>query len=83
MCEEPLQLLPVERWPALKAAFKEDCPRSISGYGVLDIEEIIIKNGADYGFKAFVPYGDLSNGLVGINVKVTITLKFKAKKLID
>ncbi|CAF4809535.1 unnamed protein product [Pieris macdunnoughi] len=69
MCDEPLVPLPMERWPELKDVFKRDWPRGICGYGVLDIEELMINNGADYGFKAYVPYGDMCNGLVGINVK--------------
>ncbi|CAK1550770.1 unnamed protein product [Leptosia nina] len=68
MCE-PLVLLPVERWHELKAVFRGNWPRGISGYGTLDIEEQILKNGADYGFKAYVAYGDLTNGLVGIHLK--------------
>ncbi|VVD00162.1 unnamed protein product [Leptidea sinapis] len=68
---EPLVFLPMERWGELKSVFKSDWPRGISAYTTLDTAEHIVNNGADYGFKAYVPFGDLTNGLVALNVKGT------------
>ncbi|XP_045501873.1 uncharacterized protein LOC123699057 [Colias croceus] len=69
MYEDSLIFLPVERWRDLMNEFKNLFPRGISGYTTLDIELCILENGVEYGFKVYCPYGDLSNGFVGINKK--------------
>ncbi|XP_068620460.1 uncharacterized protein [Battus philenor] len=69
MSEDPLVHLPVDRWGEMKNIFRSDMPRSISGLTILETLEEILALDLDYGFKAYCPYGDLSNGMVLINVK--------------
>ncbi|XP_072942577.1 uncharacterized protein [Epargyreus clarus] len=69
MIEEPLQLLPVEKWSELEDVFKADWPRSISGFMVLDRQKYLLQRGFDYGFKVYCPFGDVNNGMVALNIK--------------
>ncbi|XP_072942579.1 uncharacterized protein [Epargyreus clarus] len=69
MVEEPLQLLPVEKWSELEDVFKADWPRSISGFMVLEREKFLMQRGFDYGFKVYCPFGNVNNGMVALNVK--------------
>ncbi|XP_013137320.1 PREDICTED: uncharacterized protein LOC106102405 [Papilio polytes] len=71
MSEDPLVYLPVERWGELKAVFKSDWPRSISGFTILENIEYILQQGIDYGFKVYCPYGEPTNGMVAFNRKKT------------
>ncbi|XP_072942578.1 glycine N-acyltransferase-like protein 3 [Epargyreus clarus] len=71
MVEEPLQLLPVEKWSELEDVFKADWPRSISGFTVLEREKYMLQCGLDYGFKVYCPFGDVNNGMVAMNIKKT------------
>ncbi|CAG5048738.1 unnamed protein product [Parnassius apollo] len=72
MSEDALVFLPVNRWDELKNLFKSDWPRSVSGYTVLEIQERILQLGLDYGFRVYCPYGELSNGMVAMNIKKTL-----------
>lgn len=83
MSEDPLVYLPVERWGELKAVFKSDWPRSISGFTILENIEYILQQGIDYGFKVYCPYGEPSNGMVAFNRKVKTLFICYYKKLID
>ncbi|CAH2042193.1 unnamed protein product, partial [Iphiclides podalirius] len=71
MSADPLVFVPVNRWSELKDLFKSDWPRSISGFTILENLERILQLGLDYGFKVYCPFGDLSNGMVALNVKNT------------
>ncbi|XP_045537616.1 uncharacterized protein LOC106711179 [Papilio machaon] len=71
MSEDPLVYLTIERWGELKAVFKSDWPRSVSGFTILENMEYILKQGIDYGFKVYCPYGEPSNGMVAFNLKKT------------
>lgn len=70
MIEEPLQLLPIEKWSVLEDIFKADWPRSISGFMVLERQKYLLERGFDYGFKVYCPFGNVNNGMVALNVKV-------------
>ncbi|XP_039759431.1 uncharacterized protein LOC120633308 [Pararge aegeria] len=69
MSVDPLVYMPVNRWSEIKLAFKSDWPRSISGYLVLETQELISKSGIDYGFKVYCPFGNVNNGIVALNIK--------------
>ncbi|XP_023946824.2 uncharacterized protein LOC112052118 [Bicyclus anynana] len=71
MLTDPLVYMPVDRWSDLKAAFKADWPRSVSGYLVLETQEHILSSGIDYGFKVYCPFGNVNNGIVALNIKKT------------
>ncbi|XP_072942581.1 uncharacterized protein [Epargyreus clarus] len=71
MLEEPLQLLPVEKWFKLEDVFKADWPRSISGFMVLERQRHLLEIGLDYGFRVYCPFGDVNNGMVALNIKKT------------
>lgn len=70
MSQEPLKLLPLEKWSDLEREFKADWPRGISGYTALETQRVLIENGYDYGFKVYCPFGDVRNGMVALNIKV-------------
>lgn len=71
MSEEPLKLLPLEKWSDLQREFKADWSRGISGYTVLETQRFFVNNkGCDYGFKVYCPFGDVRNGMVALNIKV-------------
>lgn len=72
--EDPLVFLPVEKWSELKSVFKSDWPRSICGLLLLEAQESLLKSMAsrvDYGFKVYCPYGNVNNGMVALNIKVS------------
>ncbi|CAB3257063.1 unnamed protein product [Arctia plantaginis] len=71
MSQEPLELLPFEKWSELQTMFKADWPRGISGYTVLETQRVLIEKGGNYGFKVYCPFGDLRSGMVAVNVKDT------------
>lgn len=76
MSSDPLVSLPMSRWGELKDRFKSDWPRSVSGFTYLENLEEILQLGLDYGLKIYCPFGDLSNGMVAINVKVKYPYSF-------
>ncbi|XP_030030585.2 uncharacterized protein LOC115447581 [Manduca sexta] len=67
--QDPLQLLPVEKWSELQRVFKSDWPRGMPAYYTLETQKRWLEQGFYYGFKVYCPYGDLWNGMVGINEK--------------
>ncbi|XP_075981342.1 uncharacterized protein LOC142979978 [Anticarsia gemmatalis] len=69
MSQDPLQFFPVERWSELQSAFKQDWPRSVTGYTALKTQKNLIEKGFGYGFKVYCPFGDVWNGMVAINDK--------------
>ncbi|XP_049876671.1 uncharacterized protein LOC126374206 [Pectinophora gossypiella] len=69
MQQDSLVRLSVEKWSNLQEAFMTDWPRGISGYTILDTQRRWLKEGFDYGFKVFCPFGDLWSGMVAINEK--------------
>ncbi|KAJ8717134.1 hypothetical protein PYW08_005533 [Mythimna loreyi] len=69
MSQEPLQLLPPEKWGELQSAFKKDWPRGASGYAVLAMQKQWLDRGIDYEFKVYCPFGDVQNGMVAVNEK--------------
>lgn len=70
--EEPLQYLSPEQWSELKETFKNNWPKNIPGYYVLETQQLWIKLGLDYGFKVYCPFGQVQNGMVAINKKVSL-----------
>jgi hypothetical protein len=71
---EPLHFLPMERWGELETAFEADWPRGISAATALKTQRQLEAGGLGYGFKVYCPYGDVSNGMVAFNKKVSILL---------
>ncbi|XP_037295083.1 uncharacterized protein LOC115447582 [Manduca sexta] len=67
--QDPLQLLPVEKWSDLQRVFKSDWPRGMPAYYTLETQRRWLEQGFYYGFKVYCPYGDLWNGMVGVNEK--------------
>ncbi|KAJ0174239.1 hypothetical protein K1T71_010385 [Dendrolimus kikuchii] len=67
--EDPLRLLPIEKWVDLQGAFKSEWPRGITGYKVLETQRAWIEKGYQNGCKMYCPYGDIWNGFVAINIK--------------
>ncbi|XP_053614505.1 uncharacterized protein LOC128677581 [Plodia interpunctella] len=68
---DPLHFWPVNKWKESQDAFKSDWPRSIPGYTVLEHQREWLEQGLEYGFKVYVPYGDVWNGIIGVNEKST------------
>ncbi|XP_060805510.1 uncharacterized protein LOC106132577 [Amyelois transitella] len=71
MSADPLHLWPITKWAESQKVFKADWPRGIPGFTVLERQREWIEKGLDYGFKVYVPYGDVWNGIVGVNEKST------------
>lgn len=71
MDQEPFVLLPIEKWIDLQAAFKNDWPRGISCYSILDTQKRWKEKGLDYDFQVYCPHGDVWNGMVAIIEKVS------------
>ncbi|XP_075981130.1 uncharacterized protein LOC142979827 [Anticarsia gemmatalis] len=71
MCEDqdPLHYLPRERWSELQSAFKSDWPRGVAGFTALDTQSRWVEPRIDYDFKVYCPFGDVTNGMVALNVK--------------
>lgn len=72
--KDSLLPVPMENWADLQYLFKCDWPRGISGYTILETQKKWIRQGHDYGFKVFCPFGDGSNGMVAFNEKVSLQL---------
>lgn len=71
MMGDSLHYWPTAKWNELQAVFKADWPRGIGGYSALENQKTWLECGIDYGFKVYCPFGEVRNGLVGINKKVS------------
>ncbi|KAJ8717136.1 hypothetical protein PYW08_005535 [Mythimna loreyi] len=69
MSQEPLQIIPPEKWGELQSAFKKDWPRGAPAHSVLAMQKLWVNRGIDYEFKVYCPFGDVQNGMVAVNEK--------------
>ncbi|KAJ8717135.1 hypothetical protein PYW08_005534 [Mythimna loreyi] len=69
MSQEPLQIIPPEKWGELQSAFKKDWPRGAPAHSVLVMQKQWLDRGVDYEFKVYCPFGDVQNGMVALSEK--------------
>lgn len=70
--KDSLLPVPIENWADLQKLFKCDWPRGISAYTILETQKMWTTQGHDYGFRVFCPFGEISNGMVALNKKVSL-----------